>query len=248
MASSYPQPINRPAPAANDGDRLPPVVRQYMDRVLLPGELPARQIRIEQAGRMWFKPGGRSLRFSATEHFACDQVGFRWQARFPLGPLLALNVTDRYSSGDGELAVRALRLPLQRHAGRDVAIAEAYRYLAELIWVPDAILANRELEWRALDARRVEVSTEVAGERVRITFVFDLDGELERCCADARPRLVNGRSIPTPWGGAVSDYRTLAGRRMPTRAEVYWDLPEGRFSYWEATVERAEALAEPFAS
>jgi hypothetical protein len=162
-------------------------------------------------------------------------------------PLLALNVTDRYGSSAGELAVRALGLPLQRQTGRDVAIAEAYRYVAELIWVPDAILANRELEWRAVDARRVEVSTEVAGERVKVMLVFDSDGEIERCCADARPRLVNGRSIPTPWGGAVSDYRTLAGRWMPTRAEVYWDLPERRFVYWEATVTGAEALAEPFA-
>lgn len=113
--------------------------------------------------------------------------------------------------------------------------------------MPDAILANRELEWRAVEARRVEVSTGVVGERVKVMLVFDLDGELECCCADARPRLVNRRSIRTPWGGAVSDYRTLAGRWMPTRAEVYWDLPEGRFVYWEATVTRAEPLAEPFA-
>ena len=196
---------------------------------------------------MWFKPGGRAMLFTATERFACDQVAFRWRARFPLVPLLALNVTDQYARGFGELAVRALHLPLQRQTGRDVAIAEAYRYLAELIWVPDAILANRELEWRAVDARRVEVSTEAAGERVKMMLVFGLDGEIERCCADARPRLVNGRSIPTPWGGAVSDYRSLGARRMPTRAEVYWDLPEGRFVYWEATVTSAEALAEPFA-
>lgn len=73
VASPYPH----PAAAATDRDRLPPVVRQYVDRVLLRRELPARQVRIEQAGRMWFKPGGRAMRFAATEHFACDQVAFR---------------------------------------------------------------------------------------------------------------------------------------------------------------------------
>jgi hypothetical protein len=45
----------------------------------------------------------------------------------------------------------------------------------------------------------------------------------------------------------VSDYKQLGGRRLPTRAEVYWDLPEGRLVYWEAAVTSAEALTEPFA-
>src|ERR1700739_4255191 len=104
MASPYPHPIGRPE-TAGDEDRLPPLVGQYMNRMLLPPEPPARQILVEQAGRMWVKPGGRAMRFTATEHFACDQVAFRWQARFPLMPLLALHVTDRYGSGHGELAV-----------------------------------------------------------------------------------------------------------------------------------------------
>jgi Family of unknown function (DUF6544) len=247
MAQSHTD-ITAPAQQRDD-DGLPALVRQYVDRVLPGGSGLARQIRVEQAGRIWSKPGGRAMRFTAIERFACDRVAFRWEARFPLVPLvslLALKVDDGYSGGRGELTVRALGLPLQRHTGEQVALAEAYRYLAELMWAPDAILSNRELRWRSVGERHVEVAALLGGESVAVTFVFDCDGELERCYADARPRLVNAEAVRTRWGGAFSDYRTFAGRRMPSRAEAYWDLPEGRFVYWEAKLTGAEALEEPF--
>jgi hypothetical protein len=38
----------------------------------------------------------------------------------------------------------------------------------------------------------------------------------------------------------------LGGVRMPTRVDVYWDLPEGRFVYWRAEITGAELLKEPF--
>jgi hypothetical protein len=39
---------------------------------------------------------------------------------------------------------------------------------------------------------------------------------------------------------------TLSGMRMPTRGEVYWQLPEGRFVYWRSELTSAQALEAPF--
>jgi hypothetical protein len=47
-----------------------------------------------------------------------------------------------------------------------------------------------------------------------------------------RSRREGKTSVPTPWGGRFSDYRELGGIRVPTRAEVRWELPEGPFTYW----------------
>jgi len=52
--------------------------------------------------------------------------------------------------------------------------------------------------------------------------------------------------VPTRWGGELGEYRVLDGMRMPTRGEVYWDLPEGRFAYWRGEITSAEPLAESF--
>jgi hypothetical protein len=52
-------------------------------------------------------------------------------------------------------------------------------YLAEIAWVPHAILANPQLAWRELDRRTVEVATDV-GARVAVRLVFNERGEIAR--------------------------------------------------------------------
>jgi hypothetical protein len=183
---------------------------------------------------------------SPTQFFAVDRIGFSWQARFPvLGPL-GLRVVDDYADGDGVLEVRLLGLPLQRQRGPETTAGEALRYLAELSLVPHAIAHNRELEWRELDERKTEVAAQVGGERLSVEFEFNTDGDVVRGFSQLRRRKVGSDWLPTAWGGRFSDYELLGDTRLPTSAEAYWDLPEGRFVYWRGTVLSAQLLDEPF--
>lgn len=227
-------------------DQLPPLVRRYLERALPTGAPTPRQVQIKQSGEMFRRPGARAMRFTATERFAVERVAFSWKARFPIAPLVSVKVLDGYAHGSGMLRVRALGFPVQTRSGRDIDAGEAYRYLAELPWVPHAMAANHELEWRELDERSVEVAAEVGGERPTVRLEFDDTGDIVRCSADARPRDVDGGSAPTRWGGDLRDYRTLGAIRMPTRAEVYWDLPEGRFVYWRGQLTAAQAMDQSF--
>jgi hypothetical protein len=193
-------------------------------------------VRIVQRGEMWTSPGAKPRRFRADQRFAVDSVAFSWQARFRiLGPL-ALKVVDEYAAGEGSLRVRLLGRTLQHEHDRTVALGEAYRYLAELPWVPYAMAANAELEWRALDVSSVEVATRVLDERVALHIEFDQRGDVTQIAARSRPRLVEGRVEAAPWGGAFGEYEVLGGMRMPTQGEVWWDLPAGRFVYWRGRV------------
>jgi Family of unknown function (DUF6544) len=99
------------------------------------------------------------------------------------------------------------------------------RYLADLPWVPHAMLANPELEWRELDAQTVEVATRVGSARAAVRLGFDAAGDIVGAFADARPRPEGKASVPTPWGGVFHDYRVLDGIRVPLHAEVGWELP-----------------------
>jgi hypothetical protein len=54
---------------------------------------------------------------------------------------------------------------------------------------------------------------------------------------------VDDGSVPTPWRGVFSDHGELGGVRVPRRAEVAWELPEGRFTYWRAEVTALEVVA-----
>jgi Family of unknown function (DUF6544) len=225
---------------------LPVLIEGYLARSIPPGADDVRQVEITQAGEMVRRPGGRALPFTATERFDVAHVAFSWNAQFRLAPLISLRVRDGYASGRGALEVRAIGIRLQHQSGPDIDLAEAYRYVAELPWVPYAMRHNPDLEWRTLDQRRVEVATLVGQSRVNLIMSFNPAGDVEGCLAHARPRDVGGRSVPTGWGGLFSNYASFDGLRMPTRGEVYWDLPGGRFVYWRGEITRARTLGQPF--
>ena len=220
---------------------LPAVVSRYLARALPDGEGAADRVRLAQTGVMRQSPKGRWLRFRAEEELAVGAVAFTWHARFSMGPLLGLQVVDRYAHGEGTLDGRLWgHIPVMKSAGPYTAEGQALRYLAELFWVPHALRANEELEWDAVDEHTVDVSTRVGPKRVTVRLGFDEDGDIASAHAASRPRLVGKQAILTPWTGEVSDYAELGGVRIPTRAEVRWELPEGPFTYWRGTVTSLE--------
>lgn len=219
---------------------LPEAIARYVERALPSHERVPRIVRIAQEGEMRQKPGGRALRFTAVQRIAVDRVAFSWRARFPiLGPL-ALRVLDGYGDARGMLELRVLGLPLKRQTGPEVTGGEALRYLAELPWAPHAIAHNRELEWRELDRRRVEVATRVGGERLAVEVELDDSGDIVRCSSRMRLLEVDGAWVRTPWAGEFASYEWLGGTRIPTRAEVSWELESGRFVYWRGRITSAE--------
>ena len=225
---------------------IPPLVAAYLERALPRGRRVVRQVRIEQEGEMMLKPGASPRRFTATQRLAADRVGFSWQARFPIIPLIALKVVDEYVDGAGRLEVRLLGRTLQRQQGHETSVGEALRYLAELPLVPHALAGNDQLVWQELDDRRVSVSTRVGSASATVELEFGADGDIVRAGCAARPYRQGETWVPTPWEGEYADYRELGGIRMPTRAEVAWDLPGGRFVYWRGRIVAARPLDTPF--
>ena len=190
---------------------------------------------------MQLKPG-RWLPFHATQEMRVDRVEFAWRARFRVAPLLSLRVVDWYGAGDGGLEGRLWnRIPVVRARGPEVARGEAMRYLAELAWVPQAMIANRELEWHGLDEDAVEVAARVGDSRVSVVLHFDSAGDIEGASADVRPRLVGKETVKTAFRGVFGEYRELGGVRVPTTAEASWLLPDGPFTYFRGRVTGWEA-------
>lgn len=217
---------------------LPDLVRRYAEQALPEGTSGATEVRIEQVGEMTLKPGAPPRRFTAVECFKVDRVAFSWRARFPLLGPLAMHVVDSYAGGEGGIEVRIFGVPVQRSRGAALAQGQALRYLAELPLVPPAVRANSELDWREVDERTAEVGTRIGAQRVAVRLGFGEDGEVLETVAQ-RPRAEAGNAV-TPWIGTYSDYALLGGVRVPTRAEVRWELPDGPFTYWRGTITAVE--------
>jgi hypothetical protein len=218
-----------------EGDR-PRSILDYAARAVLDADATARSVRITQVGEMLV--GARWRQFAATETFAVASTAFTWRARFPLAAGVSLfRVVDRYADGTGSLRARLLGLvPVMRASGPATSAAEAARYLAELPWVPHALLANPELRFRDDGAGSIEVSLPApAGIPSSMLLEFDLTGDIGSV-SGLRARSGRGTAGRQPWGGTYDGYQVLGGVRIPTRAEVFWGTRDAPAPYWRCEV------------
>lgn len=218
---------------------IPILIRAYLARTG-GGSGPApRLVRVTQVGEMFRERGGRPLGFSAVEEFTVSDVAYSWRARIPVGPFAAMRIHDGYAGGAGWMRGSFVGIPFVRRSGPDIAAGAALRYLAELPWIPQAMYTNPRLAWREVGDRVAEVSTIVDGTRRAVSFHFDDQGDIVRAFTGARPR---DGDAPRPWSGTFHDYAEIGGVRIPTAAEVRWELPDGPFTYWRGRITGWESI------
>ena len=198
-----------------------------------------RLVRLTQSGEMWLKPGSKPLAFTAQQTIAVAEAGFLWRAWFPMMTGLSMQVIDYLAGGEGGLEVRLPgALPVVRATGGDAMFrGEAMRYLSELMWNPDALLFNRQLEWRVVDAHTLAVTVGEGARRSEVRLILDAGGELVRVEADDRPRLDGGEVSTCPWFGRGNGYRMIGSQAHPDPGEAGWIIDGAEFIYWRGHVE-----------
>ncbi len=224
---------------------LPPIVADFARRAGADPLRPARVATFHQTGELRLKPGGTFRRFDAWQVIALGRAGFLWDARQTSGPPLRWRVLDAYVGSEGILEARILgSLPVARAAGSDVTLGEAYRYLAELPWSPDAILGNPGLEWRLHGPDRAEVRMRTAEGTARVTFRFDSSGDIVEVEATGRPtRDSAGNSASYDWRGRFADYAWIGDRRVPETGEVGYVYPSGYEVYFRGRISEYRVTA-----
>lgn len=179
------------------------------------------QVRLTQRGSM--RSGKRDpwRGFTATQSIQIAACGFEWRAR--TAPLKLVHITDALHGDHATLDVSLLGLiPLTRLESVAALVrGELIRYLAELPYAPDAILANPRLIWSWQDGDVLAVAAKTASGVAEVLFGLDQLGRIGTVRA-LRPRYENGVFTERPWRGRFYDYRRSAGRWIPFRAEVAW--------------------------
>jgi hypothetical protein len=189
---------------------------------------------------MRLKPGARWMPFTAVCEYQVRRVGFSWQARFPVAPALVwLSIVDEYDEDASRMEGRVWGIvPFMRTRGEAVQRAQALRYLSELPWTPYSMARNPALEWRDAGENEVEVATAIGHSRVGFRFQFAANGDIVGGSTSSRPRQVGKATIDTPWAGRFEDYASFGAVRIPRFGEVWWELPEGPFAYWQGRMTR----------
>ncbi len=187
---------------------------------------------IEQEGEFRLGPDKPWVPFTAEQWSSVHKVQFCWHARMKMAPLVTVVVEDAFEAGQGRLTAKVWGvLPVAHGSGPSFDRGEAQRYLAELPWNPMAILRNRELRFGEGEGGATCVWF---GEpQTYVDLRLDAGGDVVSAYSTTRER-EEGEAVP--WEGFFADYVDFDGVRMPRRAEVSWVLPDGRFTYFRATV------------
>lgn len=218
---------------------LPAPVRRYLTLVLPSGRPLPTGARFTHRGELALGEGApRWAAFHSRQRVVVDRPGFVWDARVRVAGPLAVRVHDAYALGEGLLHAALLGVPLARVAGTaEIAEGELQRWLAEGPWTPSLLLPSARLRWEPIDAGAARAALADGATRVALEFHFGGDGLIARVFAPARPRMVDGRAVPTAWEGTFSTYAERDGVRVPLAAEVAWLPPSGRRPYWRGNLE-----------
>jgi hypothetical protein len=211
---------------------LPPEVMALALRLGADPASPARLVRMSQTGSMWQSPGSNPMEFTGKQMNSSSETDFVWRAVFP--PLNGMDIVDFAVAGTAGLEGKLFGLYTVVHQPNsdELLQGELLRYLAELPWNPDAILTNRALDWRVMDAAAIEVSTKAGMKRAVLTLFVNKDGLVDRAFAEERGYATAGPNETRPWRGRFWDFRVVNGRTIPHQAEVAWVLDGKDFIYF----------------
>ena len=218
---------------------LPAPVQRYFHAVLTDGQPMVAGVRMRHTGT--FNMGETQAQwksFTSDQKVVVQRPGFDWDARIAMMPALPVRVHDAYVAGEGILHASLLGLfsLVSVRDTADMAAGELMRFLAEAAWYPTALLPSHGVRWKSVDDRSAYATLTDGNCSVTMLFVFNEAGFIETVQADARGRMVNGKTVPTPWQGRMWNYSKRDGMLVPLDGEVAWLLPTGAMPYWRGRI------------
>jgi hypothetical protein len=221
---------------------LPAPVARYFARVLQKEQPIIQLARFRQVGTLRSDAmNDRWLKFEASQIVAPSAIGFLWNARVAVAPLIHVRVRDALVAGYGSGQVSLISAFTVAAAGGNLAMNSGalHRYLAEAVWYPTALLPSAQLRWSAIDDNTALATLTDNGVTVSLEFRFNTTGEVACIYTPARWGTFDGGYKQLPWQGHFRNYINRAGIVVPSEGEVGWYL-EGKWrSVWKGTIMEA---------
>jgi hypothetical protein len=180
----------------------------------------------------------RWLSFEATHVAAPSAVGFVWNARVKVAPLLHVQVLDSLIAGRGSGQVRllsALTIAADRDT-REMNSGSLHRYLAEAVWYPTVLLPTAKLRWAPIDANKAVATLSERDVTVSLEFRFADSGEVTGVYTPERWGKFGSSYKQLPWEGHFTSYQRIDGMLVPSEGEVGWYFDEAWQAVWKGQV------------
>ena len=209
-----------------DLEKLPPSLATYLKKVGITGKCSDCHAIFKQQGRIKTGRYKNWTNFTATQYMTADTPNFIWSARaYPLF------IRDKSINGSGEVKVNILGLKdVAKFDGTKTDKSALSRCLGELLFYPIGFLSDA-ITWEELGDGSLKATVLVNKTKAEGIFFFNDEGLLYRF----ESKRYMGDSLED-FTGIAEDYQTLSGLFIPSKMKAIWNLKDGDFEYFNATI------------
>jgi hypothetical protein len=125
--------------------------------------------------------------------------------------------------------------------GPEMDQSETVTLFNDMCLLAPSTLIDADVDWIALDDRRVRAVYRRVGIAIAAELSFDDAGDLVDFRSNDRFQSVDGKQFAAhPWSTPVRRHAEFGGVRIAAEADAIWLLPEGPFVYGRFTIEALE--------
>lgn len=211
---------------------LPEPVQRYFRHVLKDGQPYISYIRLKHDGQFKTDLKKDWVNIEGEQYFTTAKPGFIWK-----GTTSMFVALDMFIGDAGRLTVTILSLiDVVDAKGEQYNQGELLRWLSESVWFPTNLLPSENLHWTAIDTSSAKLTFNYHDLSLFYIINFNDKGEIVQM---ETKRYMDEKRLET-WIIKPDNYEELNGIIIPTKAEVFWRLKEGDFSYARFRVQKIE--------
>jgi hypothetical protein len=222
-----------------DLEPLPEVAQRYLHFMSVVGRPRDWSFRLAFSGRFRRSRDEAWMKCAAWQYNSRLAVARIFFIRIRFGGLVPVLARDTYSQGRGRMLIRPLDLfTVGDGTGEEYAIGELVTYLNDGIFIAPSMLLVPEVRWSPVDATSFDVALTDHGRTVTARVFVDERAApvnfetTDRFYSDPRDARKTTRCR---WSTPVEGWRELDGRRLWTRGQAIWHMPEGELAYADFT-------------
>jgi hypothetical protein len=196
--------------------------------------------RLAFTGRFRTKPDQAWMKCETWQYNNRLAVARIFHIRIRFGGIVPVIGRDTYQNGHGRMLIKLLDLfRIGDGTGEEYDIGELVTYLNDAVLIAPSMLLVPEVCWSTVDAGSFDIALSDHGRTVSARVFVDESGAVrnfsttDRFYADPKDpkKLVRGR-----WTTPMEGWQMIGGRRLPTRGQAVWHMPEGEFTYADFTL------------
>lgn len=221
---------------------LPKPVERYFRNVLVKNKGLIKIAKFKQVGKLKIDPKSKTWSVFKASYFVSENPScFIWDAKINIAPLIHVHVIDSFIDGvgSGKVSLMSIISVGYDEDKPELNSGALYRYLAESVWHPTALLPQSGIQWEAIDDNRAIAHLTIQDITASLLFRFNDFGEITSMYTEDRFGRFDDKYIKYPWEGHFRNYQEINGVKIPIEGEVGWHLPEGWWLFWKGKIVEA---------